>query len=134
MIKTKSNTQRDLAQGSFTANIIQEHEIVSHMAKSMCQNNADIRQLQRWILNVFPDLAGSYLFPGGNHVIESVGSAFIVHECQQIFKYEISWNYSSLNTCYKEFPVVSPDLPKLYFLECQRKPIIFIQSKNRLRF
>lgn len=129
VINTKSNVQRELGQGRFTANIIHEHEIVSHLAKSMCRNNADIRQLQRWILNAFPDMAGSYLFPEGNHLIEPVGSAFIIHECQKISKYNIFWNYSVSNTCYKEFPITSQELPKLYFLNVKENRLYSYSQK-----
>lgn len=126
---TKSNTQRDLGEGRFTKKIMEDQEVVSHLAASLCKSNDEIRQLQRWILNAFPDVASSYLLPGGNNLIESVGSAFLIHKCQEIRDYKVFWNYSLGDTCYKTFPVISKDLPKPYFLNLKEKRLYSVSQK-----
>ena len=121
---TKSNTQRDLGQGRVAQQFIHEHEIVTQLAHSLCLANKELRQLQRWILNSFADTASEYLFPEPGKLVETLGEGLLLHSCQTIQTYTIFWNQTFNNTCYTTFPVTSPDLPKLYFLELNKRRLV----------
>ena len=121
---TKSNTQRDLGRGRIAQQFIHEHEIVTQLAHSLCLANKELRQFQRWILNSFADTASEYLFPEPGKLVEPLGEGLLLHSCQTIHKYNIFWNQTYNDTCYTTFPVISPSLTKLYFLELNKRRLV----------
>ena len=114
---TKSNAQRDLAEGKIARRFMHDYEMVSQLAKTTCVLNMEIRQLQRWILDALPDTASQYLFPSPGKLVTTAGEGLLVHECAKVRKYSIHWNMSRGDKCFTSFPVTSAELNTTHFLE-----------------
>ena len=80
--------------------------------------------MQRWLFKAFPDTASQYLFPEPGKLLEPIGEALLLHACKPVHKYVIFWNQTYNGSCYPNFPVTSPDLTKVYFLELNQRRLV----------
>ena len=60
---------------------------------------------QSHVMNTFPELASQLLFPGGGTYVTGRGDALLIQSCAVITDYQVFWNQSLDNLCYKLFPV-----------------------------
>ena len=114
---TRSSSQRDIYDAHLTRKFIYDHELTVQMSRSICMANKEIRNLQKWIIGTNIDMASEYLFPSYGKMVTSMGDGLLLHQCKEIIQYTILWRMEYNGTCYKEFPVVSHLLPRVYFLE-----------------
>ena len=121
---TRSSVQRDLAEGRIAQEFLHSHEVVTQLANSLCLSNKELRQMKHWLFKSFPDTASQYLFPEPGKLLEPVGEALLLHACKPISNYVIFWNQTYNGSCYPNFPVVSPDLPKVYYLELNQRRLV----------
>ena len=119
--KSHFDVQNDLAEGNIGKDLLHTTETILHLAKSLCQNNKEMRQLQRWLVTTFPDHSAEYLFPEPGKRVEIVGDAIIVHSCRLVKNYEVVWSQSLKGKCYTDFPVQIPHQNEPLFLELSRR-------------
>lgn len=119
--KTKSNIQRDIAQGRLAVELIHDHEVIAQLASTQCETAKETRQLQRWLLASFPNEAAEYLFPGKGKLVESVGDALLIHSCTPVYNYKVFWDKKLNGTCYSSFPTFKADSKRLYFLDLSKR-------------
>ena len=119
--KAHMNVRADLTEGKFVQDMIHNTETLLHLAHTTCNTNKEIRQLQRWLLSSFPDVAGEYLFPDLGKIVEPVGDALLIHKCQPVSHYYIFWNQMINDTCYATYPVSLPNSDSFMFLDLAKR-------------
>ena len=112
---------RDLAEGKIARRFMHEFEVVTHLARTTCTLNKEIRQLQRWLLSALPDTASQYLFPEPGKLVTAAVEGLLVQDCKKIHHYVVHWNRTHNGKCYNTFPVTSPDLTSTHFLELRQR-------------
>lgn len=60
---TKSNVQRELAEGQLIRSLILENKLFSSISSLLCRINSKIHNVQRYLLSQFPEISTTYCFP-----------------------------------------------------------------------
>ena len=104
---TKSNIQRELAQGQLIRSLILENKPFITLCSMLCRINSKIHNLQRFMLTEFPENSHDLLFPKKQgFFIEKAGDALLLYKCKRISEYKILWNRKFNHTCYDLFSII----------------------------
>ena len=122
--QTVSNVQREISDAHITINFMHQHEITTQLASLICETNKELVRIQKWILSSFPDTSSEYIFPKPGRMVSQVGDGILIHKCEPIWKFTIHWNISYQGKCYTKFPVTSPYMDQIRFLELSRRRIV----------
>ena len=60
---TKSNVQRELAEGQLIRSLILENKLFTSLSSMLCRVNSKIHNIQRFMLTQFPEISHDLLFP-----------------------------------------------------------------------
>ena len=100
-----SSIAHEMFSGYMTRQLMRENQQIADLAAMLCNINKQSYMWQSHVMNTFPELASQLLFPGGGTYVTGRGDALLIQSCAVITDYQVFWNQSLDNLCYKLFPV-----------------------------
>ena len=102
------------AKPSLQTGLLQAHiEVVLEMHRKnmintwdqLCKDHNRLLQFQHWMIRNFPDSSVNWVIDNPGYFIEVIGDAILLSKCKVITRYELFWNRSLSELCFKEIPV-----------------------------
>ena len=83
----------------------------------LCFLQREIKQLQKWMVSVFPSTAAHFVHQRPGTQVETMGDSLEVKLCKPFLNYRIETTRQIKSTCYHYFPVKLPYKNTTYFLK-----------------
>ena len=84
----------------------------------LCRDHNCLIQIQKyWMIRNFPDSSVNWVIDDPEYFIEVIGDAVLLSKCKVISRYQLFWNRSLSDRCFKEIPVRIWDTNTTKFLQ-----------------
>ena len=125
-----SSIAHELFAAHLGKQLIAENQKIADLASLTCALNKQLYQWQAHLINAMPESAEKLLFSDPGTFISQRGDAFLIHQCKEVWDFNVIWNQTVGSTCYSFLPVILND-KRTMFLELTTRRIF--NSSRRIQ-
>lgn len=127
---TQSSVQREVLSAHLTQTLYQQSALFATLTSQLCQSQQRIARVDTFLLTMFPDLAGSFIFSKLGFTLQPVGNGFIAHKCIRRKEYTVLWNRTYKNKVYNNIPIILKNKAVAFLTFPQREITNFSKPYN----
>ena len=105
LTRAKPSLQTGLLEAHIEAVLEMHRKNMINTWDQLCRDHNRLIQIQHWMIRNFPDSSVNWVIDDPGYFIEVIGDAILLSKCKVISHYQLFWNRSLSNCCFKEISV-----------------------------